>query len=136
MVALVSKDSFLKFEDTVLKSGAGEGAQGLCHMNSRGDVLISCYRGSDPGYFAEVLVHEATFCDDEQARALETRHSTAREAARVAGQARARRLVLTHVSTRYDREPERLLAEAAEEFAGPTLVAHDGLVLELPPRED
>jgi ribonuclease Z len=82
----------------------------------------------------DVLVHEATFCDDEQERALLTRHSTAREAARVAREARARRLVLTHVSSRYDQQPERLLAEAREEFEGPTEVAYDGLVLE-PARE-
>jgi ribonuclease Z len=42
------------------------------------------------------------------------------------------RLVLTHLSTRYDTDPSPLLAQATEEYAGPTEVARDGLVLEMP----
>jgi ribonuclease Z len=81
---------------------------------------------------ADLLVHEATFGDGEAARAVETTHSTAREAARVAREAGAMRLVLTHLSSRYDADPSPLLSQAAEEFAGPLEVAHDGLVVELP----
>jgi ribonuclease Z len=84
---------------------------------------------------ADILVHESTFSDDDQARALETRHSTAREAGRVAHQASARRLILTHLSSRYDTDFARLLAQAREEYAGPVDVAHDGMTVELPVRE-
>jgi ribonuclease Z len=84
---------------------------------------------------ADLLIHEATFSDDEQERALETRHSTAREAGRVARQAEARRLILTHLSSRHDSDPSPLLAQAKEEFAGPVEVAHDGLTIEVPLRE-
>ncbi|HZI15795.1 MAG TPA: ribonuclease Z [Myxococcus sp.] len=84
---------------------------------------------------ADLLVHESTFSDDEQERALETRHSTAREAARVAREAGARRLVLTHLSSRHDTEPARLLAQAREEYKGPVEVAYDGLSVELPLRD-
>lgn len=80
---------------------------------------------------ADLLVHDSTFGDPEQARAEETLHSTAREAARVAREAGALRLVLTHLSTRYDREFEPLLAEARGEFAA-VEVAHDGLEIEVP----
>jgi ribonuclease Z len=80
---------------------------------------------------ADLLVHDSTFGDPEAERALETDHSTAREAARVAREAGVSRLILTHLSTRYDREPEPLLAQAREEF-GEVSVAHDGLTLELP----
>jgi ribonuclease Z len=81
---------------------------------------------------ADLLVHEATFGDAEAARAVETTHSTAREAARVAREAGVQRLVLTHLSSRYDADPAALSAQAAEEYPGPLQVAHDGLVVELP----
>jgi len=80
---------------------------------------------------ADLLVHDATFGDEEQARALETFHSTAREAARVARAAGAGRLLLTHLSTRYDRDPSPLEREAREEFL-PSAVAYDGLVVDVP----
>jgi len=81
---------------------------------------------------ADLLVHDSTFGDAEERRAAETTHSTAREAGRVAREAGVERLVLTHLSTRYDSDPSSLLAQAAEEFRGAIEVAHDGLVIELP----
>jgi len=80
---------------------------------------------------ADLLVHDSTFGDAEQARAAETCHSTAREAARVAREAGAARLVLTHLSTRYDREPGTLAQQAREEHPA-SEVAYDGLVVEVP----
>jgi len=79
---------------------------------------------------ADLLVHEATFADEEGARAVETGHSTAREAADIARRAGARRLVLTHISARYSRDAHELEREAKEVFAK-TSIARDGTEIEL-----
>src|SRR5882672_7448229 len=60
---------------------------------------------------ADLLVHEATFSEEDRARARETGHSTAREAAQLARDAGVARLVLTHISPRYNRDASELLEE-------------------------
>jgi ribonuclease Z len=80
---------------------------------------------------ADLLIHEATFEDRDLARAKETRHSTAREAAALAKSAGVRRLALTHFSSRYEERLEQLSDEARSEF--PTVdLAYDGLSIDLP----
>ena len=80
---------------------------------------------------ADLLVHEATFSQEDAARARETGHSTAHEAATIARDAGVRRLVLTPISPRSSREAPELLAEARAVF-GETLIARDGMELEVP----
>jgi ribonuclease Z len=91
-----------------------------------------CRGTVDAARGADLLVHDSTFGDAEQARAEETMHSTAREAARVARDAGVARLVLTHLSTRYDRQFAPLVEQARAEYGGALDVAHDGMVIEVP----
>ncbi len=78
---------------------------------------------------ADLLVHEATFCEDERDRARETHHSTAREAAEVAATAGVGLLALTHISSRF--MPRDIREEARAVFAE-TVVPRDFDQVELP----
>jgi ribonuclease Z len=78
---------------------------------------------------ADLLVHEATFCEDERARAEETLHATAAQAAELAREADVRLLALTHVSNRYSG---REVADEARAIFPETVVPRDFDVVELP----
>jgi len=78
---------------------------------------------------ADLLVHEATFTEDERERAEETLHSTARQAAEVGAAAGVRLLALTHLSPRYFGS--ELLEEARAVFPA-TVAPRDFDVIEVP----
>ncbi|CAN5359877.1 ribonuclease Z [soil metagenome] len=83
---------------------------------------------------ADLLVHESTFGEEEAARAAETGHSTAKQAAEVASRAMVRQLALTHLSARYSREAVELQLEARAVFPN-TVIARDGMTIEIPFRD-
>ncbi len=90
-----------------------------------------CKSVVEASYEADLLIHEATFGDEEADRADETNHSTAAGAGKVALAARVRRLVLSHVSARYSRDFEPLLEQARAVFPE-TIVAKDGMTIDVP----
>jgi ribonuclease Z len=87
---------------------------------------------ADAARGADVLVHEATFAEEERQRARETLHSTAAQAAEIARSAEVGLLALTHLSNRYfGGEIER---EAKEVFAH-TVVPRDLDIIVVPFQE-
>jgi len=74
---------------------------------------------------ANLLIHDATFLEEEEGKA----HADVRQAAEVAKKAKVRQLVLTHISRRYTN-PKELLAEAKKVFKK-TKIAHDGMKIKL-----
>jgi ribonuclease Z len=78
---------------------------------------------------ADLLVHEATFLEEDAERAAETRHSTAAQAAELAAAAGVRMLALTHISPRYSGGQVR--DEARERFEN-TIVPRDFDSVEIP----
>ncbi len=79
---------------------------------------------------ADLLIHDASFKEDLREWAIESGHSTAREAAEVAKAANVKKLVLTHISTRYSKDATPLLEEAKEVFRN-TIVAKDFMSIEV-----
>ena len=76
-----------------------------------------------------VLYHEATFVQKEIDRARTTFHSTAQQAAKIAKMANVSRLLLGHISARYE-DTSKHHAEAIEIFPN-SLVVEDGDAFEI-----
>jgi ribonuclease Z len=131
-------------ERVVLADGrAFEGAD-FCGPDLKGRVVVYC---TDTTYCrsavelargADLLIHEATFAEADEGLAVRSTHSTAAMAARVAREAGARRLLITHFSPRYfpgnQTEPEDLLREARAVFTE-TEMARDFLSVDVERRE-
>ena len=78
---------------------------------------------------AQVLVHDASFADEEAGRAAETGHSTARQAAELARDAGVHALALVHISSRY--EIGAVVGEAREAFPA-AIAPRDFDLIEIP----
>ena len=76
---------------------------------------------------ADVLIHESSYTNEFRKLALERKHSTALEAATIAKKARVKKLVLTHISTRF-KTAKPLIDEARKVFDN-TIAAEDGMKL-------
>lgn len=85
--------------------------------------LVEFFSGVD------LLIFDSTFAPKDADKAVERKHSTSQEAARVAREAGAKRLALTHFSARY-RRTDALLREARKVF-GNTIAASDGMTLDV-----
>lgn len=73
---------------------------------------------------ADLLIHESSYADSEKELAAERMHSSASEAARIAKAAKAKMLLLTHISARY-KSADQIERDARKTFKN-TIVAKDG----------
>jgi ribonuclease Z len=78
---------------------------------------------------AELLIHDASFSEEEAQRAADTGHSTAGQAAAVAREAEVKMLALVHISSRY--HVGKVLEEAREVYE-PTVAPRDFDIVEIP----
>lgn len=76
-----------------------------------------------------LLFHEATFAQSEQARAAETFHSTAMQAASIARDANVKKLIIGHFSARY--QDEQILLKEAKEVFPQTILAQEKLSIDI-----
>ncbi|MGE7215769.1 ribonuclease Z [Priestia koreensis] len=74
---------------------------------------------------ADVFVHESTFSGEEAEMAYSYFHSTATQAARIAKDAGVKKLILTHISSRYQKNEADLLAQQARSIFPYTELADD-----------
>jgi ribonuclease Z len=81
---------------------------------------------------ADLLVHEATFSKGEEQLAFEYFHSTTHQAAEIARKAGCKQLCLTHISSRYDRNAWKELAEEAQEIFLNTEISEDFKEIHIP----
>jgi ribonuclease Z len=79
---------------------------------------------------ADLVIHDSTLDDTLSEKAEVDGHSTPSQAAQEAKKAKAKKLVLTHISARYP--DARLLMEQAQKFFKNAVVAEDFMELELP----
>jgi ribonuclease Z len=91
-----------------------------CSDTAYHEKLIEQLKGMD------VLYHEATFGSDEEVRAFETQHSTAKQAATIAMKAEVNSLLLGHFSARY-KELEPILEEAKSVFTNVQLAVEGNI---------
>ncbi len=80
---------------------------------------------------ADLLIHDGTLADELGTWAVETKHSTSGEAALLAKKAKVKRLILTHISTRYSENTEPLFHDAKKVFRNVGL-AEDLMEIEIP----
>lgn len=70
---------------------------------------------------SDILITEASFSSQEAQQAREYKHMTAKDAASIAKRAKAKRLILTHISQRYEHMPEIIEKEAKKVFKNVSL---------------
>ena len=91
------------------------------------DTILEASRAAD------VLIHDGSFADEMADWAKESKHSTAGEVANLAKDAEVKKLILTHISSRYTDDAEPLLIDSMKIFEN-VIIAEDLMEIEIPYR--
>ena len=94
-----------------------------CSDTAYSEAIIPIIEGVD------LLYHETTFSQEDLARAKETYHSSAEQAAIIAEKANVKKLIIGHFSARYP--DERVLLKESKAIFQNTILAEDGLRIEV-----
>ena len=79
---------------------------------------------------SDLLIAESTFSKDDKDKIIEAKHLMAHQAAEIAKKSKSKKLILTHISQRYEKDKKRILDEARKIFKNSFLV-EDLEVLEI-----
>jgi ribonuclease Z len=121
-------------ETVSTKNGAVAPEQVLGPSRAGRTIVISgdtapCRATVEAARGAELLIHDASFAEEEAQRAVETAHSTVGQAAAVAREAEVKLLALVHISSRYH---VGAVLEEAREVYEPTVAPRDFDTVEIP----
>ena len=86
-------------------------------------VLDTSINDKIPGFVkdSDLFVCESSFSSDMEEKAKEYKHLTSKQAAEIAKKAKVKRLILTHISQRYEKTPGKILDEAKKVFKNSTI---------------
>ncbi len=114
----LSKDGVLIKNSTITSNPAPARSYAYCSDTAYEPSIIDYISGVD------ILYHEATFDNSMKSKAHDWLHSTAAEAAMIAKQAGAKKLIIGHFSNRH-KNFQLLLGEAREVFEN-TFICQEG----------
>ncbi|MBT6029606.1 MAG: ribonuclease Z [Crocinitomicaceae bacterium] len=120
---LILKDGTIIKNQLITKEPLPERSYAYCSDTTYSNKVIDAVREVD------VLYHEATFTEEKRARAKETFHSTALQAATVAANSKVGKLIVGHYSARY-KELDDFDKEISPVFNNYQL-AYDGMIITL-----
>ncbi len=118
-------------EDVTLEDGSTILSEDVTEPGEKGFVVTIlgdtryCQSAVRLGQNADVLVHEGTFDTNTEKLAGEYGHSTIKEAAETANQAKADTLIVNHMSSRFLPEDEKLLMKEMRSVHEKSYIAHD-----------
>lgn len=119
----IMEDGIIVPNNRLTKAATASRKYAFCSDTAYKEDIIPIIKNVD------LLYHEATFLEEDKARAKETRHSTAAQAAQIALKADVKKLMIGHYSSRYSNDA--LFLEEAVKIFPHTILANELLLKKL-----